>query len=144
MGLFIDKKGKIPLKSNKKRRLGTNNCILFCVLIWRRVRDSNPRAISLATRFRGELVMTTSITLRVFSKLQFSQFKNDLERTTGENRKKYSILMFWNPDESRVLCGRNRLSYGEFRVRPVMTTSILLQIWNCFICQPWQIWQTDI
>ena len=25
---------KIPLKSNKKRRLGTNNCILFCVLIW--------------------------------------------------------------------------------------------------------------
>ena len=27
-------RAKIPLKSNKKRRIGTNNCILFCVLIW--------------------------------------------------------------------------------------------------------------
>ena len=30
------KRAKIPLKSNKKRRLGTISCILFCVLIWRR------------------------------------------------------------------------------------------------------------
>ena len=37
--------------------------------------------------------------------------------------------MFWNPDESRVLCGRNRLSYGEFRVSPVMTTSITLRVY---------------
>ena len=36
--------------------------------------------------------------------------------------------MFRNPDESRVLCGRNRLSYGEFRVRPVMTASIRLRV----------------
>ena len=36
-------RSKTPLKSNKKRRLGTNHCILFCVLIWRRLRDSNPR-----------------------------------------------------------------------------------------------------
>ena len=37
---------KIPLKSNKKRRLGTNNCILFCVLIWCGRRDSNPHGVT--------------------------------------------------------------------------------------------------
>ena len=40
-GLFLSqtmkfrlKRAKKPLKSNKKRRLGTISCILFCVLIW--------------------------------------------------------------------------------------------------------------
>ncbi len=37
---------KIPLKINKERRIGTNNCIQFCVLFWRRVRDSNPRGLA--------------------------------------------------------------------------------------------------
>ena len=36
------KKEKIPLKSNKKRRLGTISCILFCVLIWCGRRDLKP------------------------------------------------------------------------------------------------------
>lgn len=31
---FTPKRAKIPLKSNKKRRIGTISCILFCVLIW--------------------------------------------------------------------------------------------------------------
>ena len=54
-------------------------------MVWRRVRDSNPRAISLATRFRVELVMTTSITLRVifqpnFSNLNLGKWREKLER----------------------------------------------------------------
>ena len=57
----------------------------------------------------------------------------------GENyrreQEKIFDLMFRNPDESRVLCGRNRLSYGEFRVSPVMTTSIRLQIWTSVLYQ---------
>ena len=40
-------KGKTPLKSNKKRRIGTNNCILFCVLIWRSI------LLASCTAFRG-------------------------------------------------------------------------------------------
>ena len=59
--------------------------------------------------------MTTSITLRVSSNCSFL-IQNDLKRTTGENRKKYSFLRLQNHDKSKVLCGRNRLSYGEFRV----------------------------
>ena len=31
---------KTPLKSNKKRRMGTSPCILFCASFWRRRRDS--------------------------------------------------------------------------------------------------------
>ena len=38
-------RAKIPLKSNKKRRIGTNNCILFCVLIWCGRRDLNPHEL---------------------------------------------------------------------------------------------------
>ena len=32
-------RAKIPLKGNKKRRIGTISCILFCILLWRRKRD---------------------------------------------------------------------------------------------------------
>ena len=39
---FTLKRVKTPLKSNKKRRLGTISCILFCVLIWCGRRDLNP------------------------------------------------------------------------------------------------------
>ena len=39
---FSLRRAKMPLKSNKKRRLGTISCILFCVLIWHGVRDSEP------------------------------------------------------------------------------------------------------
>ena len=42
---FYASKGKIPLKSNKKRRIGTNNCILFCVLIWSGLRVSKEKRI---------------------------------------------------------------------------------------------------
>ena len=38
-GFYALKVQKIPLKSNKKRRMGTIPCILFCVLIWQRKRD---------------------------------------------------------------------------------------------------------
>ena len=71
--------------------------------------------------------LSTSIFQSVFPTNKNS-FKKLLGRKTGKKTKNYSILMFWNPDESRVLCGRNRLSYGEFRVSPVMTTSIRLHI----------------
>lgn len=36
------KRAKIPLKGNKKRRIDTISCILFCVLIWWRCGDLNP------------------------------------------------------------------------------------------------------
>ena len=32
--IFMLQRANIPLKSNKKRRLSTISCILFCVLIW--------------------------------------------------------------------------------------------------------------
>ena len=39
--VFKFQKGKIALKRNKKRRIGTNNCILFCVLVWCPLRESS-------------------------------------------------------------------------------------------------------
>ena len=39
---FTLKKANSPLKNNKKRRLGTISCILFCVLIWCGKRDFRP------------------------------------------------------------------------------------------------------
>ena len=47
---------------------------------WRRVRDSNPRAISLATRFRVELVMTTSITLHIKFYRQGKTFRQTIRQ----------------------------------------------------------------
>ena len=55
-------RAKIPLKSNKKRRLGTNNCILFCVLIWCGRRDCDSRRELRALVVRRE----NSSTGRVF------------------------------------------------------------------------------
>ena len=49
--------------SLKKRQISVEICRFF----WRRRWDSNPRAILLATRFRVETVMTTSIHLHVSS-----------------------------------------------------------------------------
>ena len=70
------------LKRQKEKALNRLDYRLFR---WRRVRDSNPRAISLATRFRVELVMTTSITLRVYFNPIFSP-KNHSKNFWGEKQ----------------------------------------------------------
>ena len=38
-------KGKILIKSNKKRRIGTISCIIFCVLIWSGLRVTSQKQL---------------------------------------------------------------------------------------------------
>ena len=64
-GMFLRAAFRIP-PSEQKNNSHPNGWLLF----WRRRWDSNPRGVLPPTRFRVELVMTTSILLRIAPVLQ--------------------------------------------------------------------------
>ena len=64
-GMFLRAAFRIP-PSEQKNNSHPNGWVLF----WRRRWDSNPRGVLPPTRFRVELVMTTSILLRIAPVLQ--------------------------------------------------------------------------
>ena len=92
---------------------------------WRRRWDSNPRAVSPATRFRVELVMTASIRLRMI-------FPTSAPRIWGELMGRTKEFSKWakpgRPCNDWVCEAHTSKMQKWFRVSPVMTTSIPLRI----------------
>ena len=122
------KRAKTPLRSNKKRRIGTISCILFCVLIWRRERDSNPcgrepKRFSRPPRYdhfdippymncRQADIIGYSIFLEMFLEMRFCDVSEVPEKSVF----------------TRLFCVFASAVLANFQDRLVMTTSIPLRM----------------
>ena len=92
---------------------------------WRRRWDSNPRAVSPATRFRVELVMTASIRLRMIFPTSAPRIWGELMgRTKGFSKRAKP----GRPCNDRVCEAHTSKMQTWFRVELVMTASIRLRM----------------
>ena len=122
------KRAKTPLRSNKKRRIGTISCILVCVLMWRRERDSNPcgrepKRFSRPPRYdhfdippymncRQADIIGYSIFLEMFLEMRFCDVSEVPEKSVF----------------TRLFCVFASAVLANFQDRLVMTTSIPLRM----------------
>ena len=89
--------------------------------LWRRVRDSNPRDLSVYS-ISSAAPSTSRTTLRVYISIRFFfaqlSVKKFLERKAGENTKKYSIFDSESPYKQRVFRRTKRPSCRKISSQP--------------------------
>ena len=99
---------------------------------WRRVRDSNPRFLSGTHHFEWCTFDLSDNSPRVYFNLFFQPIKIHSKNFWEEKQeRKLKIIRFSSlktPIKSRFFYGRNCQTVLNFRVSPVMTTSIRLHI----------------
>ena len=107
----------------------------YWIFRWRRVWDSNPRAladnrISSAARY-DHFDNSPSMFIRRFSP-PFSDRKRLWKELTERTANLFNFRTVENPHGYKVFGGRNGQLPARFRVSPVMTASIPLHIRHCY------------